>query len=355
MKRLVLLGVVAICGAALLASCSAAPSAQQQPSTAHPVTVHLLTHDSFAVSPALITGLKARGINLQIDTGGDAGTVVAGAIVSAGNPSGDVLFGVDNSLVAKAVNAKVFAPYRSPALSQVIPALAAQTDGNMVTPIDFGNVCVNVDDAWFTAHHQAAPASLADLAAPAYRDEFVVEDPGTSSPGMAFMLATIAKFGTNWTGYWRHLVANGVKIASTWTDAYEGSFSASGKGDRPIVVSYATDPAASLYYAAKPAPASPTTHVITDGCYRQVEYAGVLAGTPQSQAAGQVVSWLLSPAVQADIPLQMWMLPARRNVPLPKLITSWAAPVPHPLELPPGQVAAKTKSWLDTWDQITGR
>ena len=317
--------------------------------------MRLLAHDSFVVSEQLVADFKAQtGITLEVVTGGDAGTVVAGAILAAGAPTADVLFGIDNTLVSKAVEAGVFAPYASPALDTLVPVLRDDTAAGLVTPIDYGDVCVNIDDTWFAEKGFTAPATLDDLVKPEYRDLLVVQDPATSSPGLAFMLATIATYGDAWPDYWTKLRANGVKVAASWTDAYEGSFTR-GSGDRPLVVSYATSPPAEIVYAADPKPEQPSTSVMTSGCYRQVEYAGVLAGTANEAAAQQVVDWLLSEPVQADVPLSMFVFPAREDTSLPDVFTSFAAKVAEPLQLDAGEVSANLADWLQTWGEVMGR
>jgi len=350
--------VAAALGSVLLATaCAGGTNANPAPTLTGPTTVRLITHDSFAVSDALIADLKAKtGITLEVATGGDAGQVVASAILSAGAPTGDVLFGVDNNLVAKAIDAGVFESYVSPNTGNVIPSLRDDTSEGKVTPIDYGDVCINMDTAWFSKHGIAQPRSLEDLTKPEYKDLLVVEDPGTSSPGQAFLLATISRYNDGWKDYWAKLRANGVKVAGSWTDAYEGSYtSGGGNGDRPLVVSYATSPPAEIVYAADPKPTKPYSTVLTDGCYRQVEYAGVLAGTQNTAGAQTVINWLLSPAVQADIPLSMFVFPALAGVIPPKVFADFAAPVKDPLQIPARDVAEKQSQWLDEWGQVMGR
>ena len=362
--RLAMLAGVATVGALALSACgtgarpadsSAAPSAV--PATFAPVTVTLLTHDSFAVTKSLLTDFTARtGITVNVVSDGDAGQLVNKAALTAGNPEGDVLFGVDNTLLSRAVSAGVFDPYLSPRAASVPAALTAVSGGE-VTPVDYGDVCVNLDDRWFAAHHLAAPTTLADLTKPAYKDLMVVENAETSSPGLAFLLATIARYGADgWQSYWQQLRANGVSVVNGWTEAYEDTFSGGGgKGTRPIVVSYATSPPAEIVYAADPKPTKPSTSVMTDGCFHQIEYAGVLAGTKHPLEARAVVDWLLSPQVQADVPLSMFVMPAVSGTPLPKVFTDFAATPTDPLTIDPAQIDQNRAAWLDAWDQVTLR
>jgi len=350
---------LAVISAAVLAGCGSEDSntdSESESSTAGPSTVRLLAHDSFVISEDLLAQLTAEtGITLEILSGTDAGTMVAGAVLAAGSPTADLMFGIDNTLLSRAVDAEVFEPYTSPELASVVPALREDTGGGVVTPIDFGDVCINIDDDVIAAAGVPAPTSLDDLIDPRYRDLLVVQDPGTSSPGLAFLLATIARYGDGWPQYWSALRENGVSVAGSWTDAYYGDFSGGGGGTRPLVVSYATSPPAEIVYAEDPKPESPSTSVMTDGCYRQVEYAGVLAGAANPAGARTVIDWLLSEPVQADVPLSMFVFPAREGVALPQVFTDFAATVEAPLSLPADEVAANLAAWLAEWGSVMGR
>ena len=356
------LGVLLAAGAlALVTGCavdgSAASSSASAAGPTGSTTVRLLAHDSFVVSESLIADFERdTGLDLEIMTGGDAGAMVAGAILASGAPTADVLFGVDNTLLSRALDAGVFEPYAAAEADSVEPGLLNGFEEDMVTPIDYGDVCVNIDDEALAARGLPAPQALDDLVRPAYRDLLVVEDPGTSSPGLAFLLATIARYGDRWPEYWQQLSDNGVQVAASWTDAYLGDFSGGGgEGSRPLVVSYATSPPAEIVYAADPKPTRPSTSVMTDGCYRQVEYAGVLAGAANTAGAQKVVDWLLSEPVQADVPLSMFVFPARVGTPVPDVFRDFAADVTSPLRLAPADVAENLPTWLADWGTVMDR
>jgi thiamine transport system substrate-binding protein len=362
MRRFLGYATVATISLGLLTACSGTAATQPgltgEPSgtAAEGGTVRLLTHDSFVVSEDLLADFTSRtGVEVEVVTAGDAGSMVAGAVLAAGAPTADAIFGVDNTLISRAVDAGVFDPYVAADIDAVVPELRGDTYGGMVTPIDFGDVCVNIDDEALAARGVPAPKTLDDLVDPRYRDLLVVEDPGTSSPGLAFLLATIARYGDGWADYWQRLADNGVAVAASWTDAYVGQFSGGGEGDRPLVVSYATSPPAEIVYASDPKPTEPSTSVMTDGCYRQVEYAGVLAGAENPDAARALVDWLLSEPVQADVPLSMFVFPARQGTPLPQVFADFAATVDNPLQLPADDVAANLSAWLAEWGTIMGR
>lgn len=344
-------------------SAPAAPatSPATSPTTAVPAGAEelvLLTHDSFALSEDVIQRFEQEaGVTLRVLKSGDAAQVVNSAILAHGNPLGDVLFGVDNTLLSRAVAADLFEPYRSGGAA-ISPAFDTP-EAASVTPIDYGDVCVNYDKAAVASGSLSVPHSLADLAQPQYRGKLVVEDPGTSSPGLAFLLATVARFGDTgsytWRDYWKALRANDVYVSSGWEDAYNAQFSgSSGHGPRPLVVSYASSPPAEVVFA-DPKPSEAPTAVLTDGCFRQVEYAGILKGTRHERAARAFVDFLLRPEVQADIPLNMFVYPVVEGVQLPDVFVRNAAPVEQPLSLPPAEIEANRERWIQEWTQIVLR
>ncbi len=231
-----------------------------------------------------------------------------------------------------------------------MPAALRLDDKNRVTPIDKGDVCVNYDKAWFAKHELPVPTSLDDLTDAKYQDQLVVENAATSSPGLAFLLATVAKYGPDgWDGYWKRLRANGVKVVDGWEQAYDTEFSgSSGKGDYPLVVSYASSPPAEVIYA-KPTPTSAPTGSIDDTCFRQIEFAGVLKGAAHPAAAKQLVDFMLTRRFQADVPLQMFVFPAVPATPLPAEFTKYASVPAHPLTLPPADIGRNREAWIKQW------
>ena len=321
-----------------------------------PTDVVLVTHDSFAISPAVKKAFEEEsGLELKILKAGDAGELVTRALLAAGKPEGDVLFGVDNNLLARANAGDVFEPYTSPELASVDPQLVLDPE-HRATPIDRGDVCLNYDKAWYADRGLAPPRNLVDLTLPRYRDQLVVENPATSTPGLAFMLASIAEFGKKWQGYWRKLKANGVLAVDGWEDAYYTRFSgaAGSKGNRPIVVSYASSPPAEVIFG-KPRPTTAPTGVVESTCFRQIEFAGVLRGAKNVEGAQKLVDFMLSERFQEDIPLQMFVFPARRDAALPPEFEKFAVVPKQPLELSPQVINENRESWVDQWTDVVVR
>ncbi len=324
-------------------------------SGAQPTEVVLVTHDSFAVSKGVKRAFEQEtGLTLRILQGGDANETLNKALLTAGDPQGDVVFGIDDSILSRALEGDLLDEYRSPALSTLEPDFSSPDPH--VTPIDHGEVCLNVDRGWFASHHVAPPTSLADLGLARYRSLLVVENPATSSPGLAFLLATIATFGDRWETYWRGLRANGVLVVDGWEEAYTQQFSgaAGSPGKRPIVVSYASSPAAEVIYASKPLSAAPTA-AVEDGCYRQVEYAGILRGTHNAEGARKLIDFMLSERFQADVPGSMFVYPVRAGVALPEAFVKYAVVPKDPLQLFPEEIDANRDRWVARWTEIVVR
>lgn len=340
---------LALAGVVLAASCT---RGEEAPGVAdEPVTVTLLTHDSFDVTRGVLREFeRASGLRVRVLPVGDAGQLVNRAILSAGNPEGDVLFGIDNNLLAQALDANVFVPYLSPRLSAV-PDVYQLDPEHRVTPIDHGEVCLNYDRSRL---EDAPPRTLEDLTEPAFRDMLVVENPATSTPGLAFLLATIAAFGDpGWEEYWRALRANGVLVVDGWEQAYFGEFSGAGGGEgtRPIVVSYATSPVAEVVFAEEALERAPTS-VVEASCFRQIEFAGVLRGTEHAAEARALVDFLLSRDFQEDIPLRMFVYPVAEDASLPEAFVEYAVIPAAPLELPAAVIAANRAGWVERWTDV---
>lgn len=321
------------------------------------VTLRLLTHDSFSVEDDVLAEFtKDTGIDVELLQGGDAGTVVNQAILTNGNPQADVLFGIDSTFLTRALEEDLFEPHEAEGIDEVPDDLLLDPE-HRVTPIDYGDVCLNYDKAWFEANGVAVPDSLDDLVDPAYEDLLVVENPATSSPGLAFLLATVDAYGDDgWVQWWEQLRANGVQVTDGWEQAYYGSFSggATSEGERPLVVSYASSPPAEVIYADPPVEEAPTG-VIADGCYRQVEGAGILAGTDHPEEAGMLIDFLLSERFQAEVPLSMFVYPVREGVELPAAFVEHAVSPDDVAEVEPDVIHEHREAWIDTWTDTVVR
>jgi len=322
-------------------------------------TVVVVTHDSFAISEDVLLQFEDEtGITVEILRSGDAGQMVNQSILSKNNPLGDVLYGVDNTFLSRALDADIFVPYESPALEFVAEDLQLD-DQYRVTPIDFGDVCLNYDVAYFADNGLDLPESLADLAESDYADLLVVENPATSSPGLAFMLATIAEFGTEgdytFLEYWDDLRENGVLVVDGWSEAYYGEFSAPGRdtGTRPLVVSYASSPPVEVYFS-DPAPEEAVTGAIVadNMCFRQIEFVGVLDGANNIDGAQQFVDFMLSKTFQEDIPLNMFVFPVLEDAELPEVFVEFVTIPENPAIVDYELIDENREEWIQSWTEV---
>ncbi len=329
----------------LLTACSGATK------TPETVTIRLMTHDSFDIGAATMQAFEDKtGIKVEIFKAGDGGAALNQAILAKDNPLADVFYGVDNTFLSRALENDVFSAYASPELTN-IPADLQLDPQNRTLPVDYGDVCLNYDKAWFEQNALQPPQLLEDLADPTYAGLTVVENPATSTPGLAFLLATIGHFGEDgYLDYWQQLKANDVSIADGWEDAYWGQFSAASDGERPIVVSYASSPPAEVYFADPPIDEAPTAAVAGDEtCFRQIEFVGILQGTKHPAEAQKLVDFMLGKRFQEDIPLNMFVYPANKTAALPGVFTQHSQIPQKPVILDPADIAAKRESWIEAW------
>ena len=308
----------------LVAACS--PTATATPQSTEPQTITILTHDSFAVSEKVVKSFEeANNAKVVFLQSGDAGAVLNKAILTKDAPLADVLFGVDNTFLSRALEADIFESYETPALKDISSDFKLDSS-NRALPVDYGDVCINYDKKYFADHSLAIPQSLEDLTKPEYKGLLVTENPATSSTGLAFLLATVAHYGDSFTDYWKALKDNGVVVVDGWETAYYTNFSgSSGHGPQPMVVSYGTSPAAEVIFSEKPLDDAPTASILgPDTCFRQIEFVGILKGTQHRALAEKFVDFMLSKQFQEDMPLQMYVYPVNPGVKLPDEFTKYS-------------------------------
>jgi thiamine transport system substrate-binding protein len=340
--------ILFILKAILLAACTPTTT----PSTTRSLTV--MTHDSFAISEALIRQFETeQDAVVTFIRGGDTGTVLNQAILSRENPLADVFYGLDNTFLTRALSEGIFIPYESPLLAD-IPDEFKIDPNHYALPVDYGDVCINIDKAYFEEKDLAVPTALAELTDPVYEDLLVTENPATSSPGLAFLMATIAEFGEDgYLDYWEALNQNGLVVVGDWETAYYTNFSGStGQGPQPMVVSYGSSPAAEVIFAERPMDEAPTASIIgPNTCFRQIEFVGILQGIENLDLAQAFVDFMLSPEFQEDIPLQMFVFPVNENANLPQAFIDHVQIPDQPASLPSELIDANREAWIEAWTE----
>lgn len=321
-----------------------------------PKTFTVMTHDSFAVSEDVVAEFEAEhNVTVNFLKLGDAGEATNKAVLAADQPLADVFYGVDNTFLSRALDGDIFDPYESPLLTD-IPDEFELNPSHGALPVDYGDVCLNYDKTYFAEAGIAPPANLEDLLKPEYANLVTVENPATSSPGLAFLFATIGHFGeTGYLEYWQGLVDNGVHVVNDWETAYYTEFSRWG-GQYPIIVSYASSPPVELIYAEEPMDQPPTAAVVSDGsCFRQIEFVGILKGTQNRKLAEAWVDFMLSPRFQEDMPLQMFVFPVNSHAELQPEFVNYLEVPAETAVVSPADIATHREEWIDAWTQTVLR
>jgi thiamine transport system substrate-binding protein len=319
-----------------------------------PATLTVMTHDSFAISEDVVTAFEtANNVDVVFLQSGDAGTMLNKAILAKDAPLADVMFGVDNTFLSRALEADIFDAYQSPALNDV-PAEFVLDSSFRALPVDYGDVCINYDRNYFSENNLTVPQTFEDLAKPEYNGLLVVENPATSSPGLAFMLATRAYFGDGFLDYWQSLKDNGVVVVDGWETAYYTNFSASsGQGNQPMVVSYASSPAAEVFFASEPLTESPTASIVASGmCFRQIEFVGILKNGSNRDLAEKFVDFMLSKQFQEDMPLNMFVYPVNQSAQLPEVFVQHAQVADEPASITYADIASHRDTWIEAWNEV---
>jgi len=325
------------------------------PASSEPQTLTVMTHDSFSVSEEVVVAFEtANNAKVTFLQSGDAGAMLNKAILTRDAPLADVLFGVDNTFLSRALEAGIFESFASPELTNIPDAFKLDSTNNAL-PVDYGDVCINYDKTYFADNSLAVPQSLEDLTKSKYANLLVVENPATSSTGLAFLFATIAHFGEDgYLDYWADLKANGVVVVDGWETAYYTNFSASsGQGSQPMVVSYGTSPAAEVIFADPPIDDAPTASILgTDTCFRQIEFVGILKGTQNRPLAEKFVDFMLGEQFQEDVPLQMFVYPVNTTAALPEVFTKYSQAPTQTATLAPDVIATNRDKWIQEWTDV---
>ncbi len=335
------------------------PSAGEEAAEApaqEPVTLVLASHDSFNASQEVIAQFEEMyNVKFQYLALGDAGEALNKMILSRDAPLADVFFGVDNTFLSRALRADIFLPYESPLLAKIPDEFELDPEHRML-PVDHGFVNINADRLWFQERGIPLPQTLEDLIRPEYRGLLVVQNPATSSPGLAFLLTTVGYFGDpGYLDFWRALRDNDVLVTDGWSEAYFEHFTvgSGGSGDRPLVVSYTTSPPADVLFATDGRTEPQNVNINPpNGTFHQIEFVGIVKGTQKLELAQAWVDFMLDRTFQEDIPLQMFVYPVNPDAALPDLFVKFAEIPQDPVELSPDEIDANRETWIQAWTDV---
>ena len=318
----------------------------------------LLANDSFDISEEIIAEFEeANDATVVIQKAGSSGDVLTRAILEKGNPSGDLIYGIDNTYLTRALDEEILVKYESPLLSKVQKEFILD-DSYHVTPVDYGYVNLNYDKAFLEKNELEPPSSLEELTGADWKGRLVVQNPATSSPGLAFLIATVSYFGEDdeydYLDFWADLRANDVAVKDGWSDAYYTDFTKYG-GDRPLVVSYATSPAAEVFFSEGAYTEPPTGNMLVDrATFLQIEGIGILKGTKVLDLAQRFVDFVMDTRFQEDIPGRMFVYPVNSNAQTPDFFRFAEEPT-LPADIDAATIDLKREEWIDAWTRAVLR
>ncbi len=301
----------------------------------------IYTYDSFVAewgpAPKVIPKFEKKyNVKVQMISVGDAGHVLNRAILEKKNPRADIILGIDNNMLSKALDSGILEPYVSKNLS-LLPDELIFDKTHHITPFDHGYFAIVYD----TKKISKPPVSFEDLLHPRFRNKLILEDPRTSSPGLGFLLWTIAVYKEDYLKYWERLRPNILTITEGWDTAY-GLFTS---GEAPMVLSYTTSPAYHVEY-------EDTTRyqaaIFKEGNYLQIEGMGILKGSKNRMLAEKFIDFILTEDFQMEIPLTNWMFPVNPEVKTPDSFRY--APKPDKtLSLDTFEIERNQDRWIKGW------
>ena len=285
---------------------------------------------------------KKYGVKVEMISVGDAGQVLNRVILEKKKPKADIILGIDNNLLSKALDSGVLMPYTSVNL-KLIPDELIFDKTHHVTPFDHGYFAIVYDSKKL----KNPPSSLEDLLKPEFRGKLILEDPRTSSPGLGFLLWTVKVYGEDYLEYWERLKPNILTITEGWDTAY-GLFTS---GEAPMVLSYTTSPA---YHAEYENTTRYRALIFEKGNYLQIEGAGILKGSKNIPAAKKFIDFMLTQDFQMEIPLTNWMFPVNKRVKLPASFKYAPSPDIN-LSFDPYNIKLNQKKWINDWLKVVAR
>lgn len=318
----------------------------------------IMTHDSFNIGEDVIKAFEeANNATVVIQPAGDTGEALVRAILEKGNPSADLFYGIDNTYLGRALDEGIFDTYEPEGLHN-IPEQFILDGSHHVTSIDYGYVNLNYDKAALAEAGLEPPVLLEQLTGRDWKGKLVVENPATSSPGLAFLIATVAYFGEDGTydylDFWADMRENDVLVKDGWSDAYYGDFTMYG-GDRPLVVSYATSPAAEFFFSETPLTEPPTGNILIDkATFLQIEGIGILKGADSPNLARKFIDFALERRFQEDFPDKMFVYPVNPDAATPDFFKFAEVPA-QPAGISAEEIGKKREEWIDAWTAVVLR
>jgi len=291
---------------------------------------------------------KKHDVDVQFVATGDARMMLTKLLTEreAGRPGADVFVGVGSVDLSMARGEDLFVPLTG----EDIPNLASVREDLLIDPT---NSLIPYEHSYVTLVYDSqvlavedVPLTFEQLLDPKYKKMLILEDPRTSSVGLAFLLWTIHQYGDpGYLDYWRKLLPNVLTITQGWSAAYDLFLAR----EAPIVVSFSTDTA---YSVIEEGSARYKVMLLNSQGYRSIYLMGIVKGTKQQGLCKELLDFVLSPEVQERISTTEWMFPANRKTLLPVLFYQNAVFPPDPVMVPSERIGENLDRWLLEWAGI---
>jgi len=221
---------------------------------------------------------------------------------------------------------------------------------------------VNCDENYVDGENVTVPTSLWNLTEPQWNGKIAFPSPVTSSPGRSFMISTIDYFEndedntTDAFDWWSQIKQNGAIITSGWTESYEthytggyGEWTDGYIGDAAMTISYCHSPGVEAYYSSNWTHSTSLMLPLTS--FHQVEYAGIINGAANVDAANQFIEYLLSPEINTLMPEANLMYSVLDNTDLPETSGyQYHSDIPtQPSSISSERISQEMESWLSQW------
>ncbi len=339
MKRIIVLFLVILLLSVGLTGCRQKESAEE--------TLTIYSYDSFVSYglPDATNKLFEEKYNCKIEyrTFGGVGATLNRLILEKNNPQADLFVGLNMNNLARALEEEIFISYR-PENYEVIPEEYRIDKNWRVTPFDGPNSLAIIYDSEVIKN---PPRSFEDLLKPEYKGKLILEDPRSSSPGMGFLLWTIAVYGEDhYLDYWEKLEPTIFHIYPDWTSAFDTAFVQN--KEAPMVLSYDVDPA---YFYYEDEVTRYKAVIPEEGGWLQLEFVGIVNDSKHQELAQQYMEFMLSREFQENLPLYQWAFPIDTSIQLPECY-DYAVNADKYITLPLEDIANKSQIWLEQWIEM---
>ncbi|MHA1198677.1 MAG: thiamine ABC transporter substrate-binding protein [Candidatus Heimdallarchaeaceae archaeon] len=310
----------------------------------------------------------------------DANSVLSKAILEKDDPTADVLIGLDNVMIHDAKEEGILQIYDSPTLVNISETLVTNLDPEKyLLPYDYGIIALwyDLNRINTSTNPELEYLTLDDILEYDLDKQLIVEDPTLSSPGLGFLLWTIAIYGDpeinfegvlgqNWRDWWSEAKSD-LRIASSWGDAFSIYYTP--EEDRPMMVSYGTSPAYDVCHPdygvgeGNPPPSAavvshenPTAlQIIMKNAWLQIEGIGLVNNAPHTVEAKKFIDWFLDQELQDNIPLNNWMYPANLHANIPTCFADNSISPDSMTQLlndilTPDMIEDNLNDWLKDWE-----